>query len=339
MTIHLVADHNGTLAAFNQWHMALLDGAIENGNNFRLRRTDVWFRQLRSNDGRLHLEFWVGETEQSAAVQINAPSAPGTANGLSGIGQDSHLRRFLLRQGSLNKNNVSGRINENDFALRTGIETVPVTGIEKVVRRQWHIVTPIDNVTSGEIQAATAHFVERCWDARRWDPNGEYERGITNLLRRGERGGSYQVTPNLTPYEVHLIQGEVWLALSKIVEPNNIPMRKERHALGYEVDAVIGEGPGQILLEIKTSTSAADIYCGVGQLSIYPRLMNFLITFPRILLVPDNPIPAPLIKAVQDCKVRLHRYRRESVAGVIFSRGFLAELGVPNRTLKNIRTF
>jgi hypothetical protein len=62
-----------------------------------------------------------------------------------------------------------------------------------------------------------------------------------------------------------------------------------------------------LLLEIKTDTTATDVYTGIGQLILYPKLLGWLSGHRRVLLLPRSP-REPLIAAVGECGVELHSY-------------------------------
>jgi hypothetical protein len=75
----------------------------------------------------------------------------------------------------------------------------------------------------------------------------------------------------------------------------------------FEVDGEIETQTEKLLLEIKTDSTAADIYTGIGQLILYPKLLPRLSGHRRILLLPRSP-SEPLVAAIRECGVELHSY-------------------------------
>lgn len=71
-----------------------------------------------------------------------------------------------------------------------------------------------------------------------------------------------QATDAVPEKEIFRLRGEVWLALRGIVERSGLQLVKLRHDAGYEVDGIIFAESSNILIEIKTRASAADIYEG-----------------------------------------------------------------------------
>ncbi|WP_234837451.1 hypothetical protein [Sinorhizobium meliloti] len=85
-----------------------------------------------------------------------------------------------------------------------------------------------------------------------------------------------------------------------------------------------------ILIEIKTSASAADIYEGVGLLVLYSRMLD-LSDHRRILLLPSKP-SATLLSAVEAEGLMISTYdvtMDGKAARVDFSDAFLSECGLP----------
>ena len=118
---------------------------------------------------------------------------------------------------------------------------------------------------------------------------------------------------------------------SCILAAKSITYRKWQHPCGYEIDMVIDrEGAPPLLLELKTETSAADLYTGVGQLYLYRRLFSRLKDHSPVLLVPDG-LQDELRSAVEGCGVAVHSYRfvAEGNDGhAVFSPEFLDLCGI-----------
>ena len=325
-------------AAFVAWHDLLREGAVQEGKIFRLPQERVSFRQLRSDPLHLRLEFWVNHSEH-AAVQINEPRSSGSENPLSGIGVGEDGRRFLLRQADLQKNKASDRIRGTEFAQRTCIPIAPVMVNGSPAKRQWHIVTPLDGLSAGAIRDATADFVDRCWTARSWGSAvADDQQRLATLFASGETGGWYFFTPDPTPRAVLRAQGEVWQELDRVLASYSIKIQKPRPARRYEVDAEILAAGGALLVEIKTGITPADIYGGIGQLMVYPILLQGLSKHARILLLPGRP-PNALAGAVRECGIELHWFRIErqlQTTRVRFSKDFLSRCGIPSDAIERL---
>lgn len=264
-----------------------------------------------------------------AAVQLNEPAAPGSENALTGIGEDPDGFLYLLRQADLHENRMSGRIRGGEFAKRTGLAPVAVTVGRRLARRQWYVVTTLDSGRA--IRAETADFVSRCWSARTGGKGVARDRArLADLFGKPERGGWHELPPNPFPRAALRAQGYVYEALEEVLSADGIPIGKPRHADGYEVDAVIGTPNGPLLVEIKTTTSPADVYCGVGQLTLYPLVLPDLARHTRVLLLPGEARPA-LVAALRGADVELHHYRlnrRRRRPDIRFSAIFLRRCGV-----------
>ena len=324
--------------AFDVWRAALLEKGERDGALWRLPEQRIVFRnQSDSRSERLGSRTALGTDPIGSywAVQINEADTPGDANVTSGIALDEKGAAFLIRQGRLNSP-VAGNspILEDEFRRLTGLKPTPVLkGHTSGKKREWYVVTRLD-VTADEIRDATGRFVDHCALARL-----SYAEADGNLpdttpidgLGRDEDGGSYTVRARkaLEPREVRRLQGEVWQALASLLRATGIAIDKPRHAAGYEVDAVVAAPGGALLVEIKTGNSAADVYGGMGQLQLYPRLLPKLGDHELVLLLPSLPQTA-LVKAILECEVRLYTYRLATIAGgkVEFDEAFLRECGL-----------
>lgn len=220
---------------------------------------------------------------------------------------DIRERRYIIRQGMLTGNPPSDRIDEAEFRRRTGLNPSTVTVGGKPATKEWHIVACLDGCSEAAIRESTAEFVRRCWNARTFGRQAADDQiRLTNLFGRSERGGWYDVDPALTPTRVLRVQGYVYECLDKVLRASGIAI-KPRHAANYEVDGTIDAPAGPILVEIKTGVSAADVYCGVGQLNLYPVVLPDLATHARILLLPGKPTKH-LADALETCGIELHHY-------------------------------
>lgn len=325
--------------AFGTWRSALLDAGIRDGALWRLPEQRIVFRnQADSRSDRLGRRTALGTDPTGGywAVQINEADTPGDANVTSGIAIDEQGTPFLIRQGRLNSP-VTGNphILEAEFQRLTGLEPTPVLrGDTSGKKREWHVVTRLD-VDAEEIRDATGRFVDRCALARlrAAEAGGELpDTAPVEGLGRDEEAESYTIgaLDAVDARMVRRLQGEVWQQLASLLRSAGIAIDKPRHAAGYEVDAVIAAPDGALLVEIKTGSSAADVYGGMGQLQLYPRLLPRLGGHQLVLLLPALPQPA-LVEAIRECGVRLHTYRRlssEADAEVKFEDEFLRLCGL-----------
>jgi len=324
--------------AFDVWRAALLEEGVRDGALWRLPEQRIVFRnQPDSRSERLGSRTSLGTDPTGSywAVQINEAETPGDANVTSGIAVDERGAAFLIRQGRLNSP-VAGNspILEDEFRRLTGLKPTPMRkGDTSGKKREWHVVTRLD-VGADEIRDATGRFVDHCALARlRYaEADGDLpDTAPVDGLGRDEDAGSYTLgaREGQEPREVRRLQGEVWQALAMLLRATGTVIDKPRHAAGYEVDAVVAAPGGALLVEIKTGNSAADVYGGMGQLQLYPKLLPNLGDHELVLLLPALPRPA-LVEAIGECAVRLHTYRQPTTAGgtVEFDEDFLRLCGL-----------
>ena len=325
-------------SAFDRWRDALLEKGLRDGFLWRLPEQRIVFRnQPDSRSERLGSRTALGTDPTGTywAVQINEAGTPGDANVTSGIAVDERGSVFLIRQGRLNMP-VAGKgpILEDEFRRLTGLQPIPVlNGDTSGKKREWYVVTRLD-VGANEIRDATGRFVDHCALARlrHAEVNGDLpDTTPINEVSRDEDAGSYTVGAReaLEEREVRRLQGEVWQALASLLRSNNIAIDKPRHAAGYEVDAVVAAPAGALLIEIKTGNLAADVYSGMGQLQLYPKLLPKLGEHKLVLLLPNLPQPA-LVEAIAKCDVHLHTYSLPTSAGKMaeFDENFLRLCGL-----------
>jgi hypothetical protein len=324
--------------AFDVWRAALIEEGVRDGALWRLPEQRIVFR----NQPDRHSEYLGPRTSLGTdttgrywAVQINEADTPGDANVTSGIAVDDQGATFLIRQGRLNSPvAATNPILEAEFRLLTGLEPTPVrNGDTSGKKREWHVVTRLD-VGNDEIRDSTGRFVDRCALARlRYaETDGDMpDTAPIDGFGRDEGADSFTVGARraLESREVRRLQGEVWQALASRLRAAGIAIDKPRHAAGYEVDAVVASPGGALLIEIKTGHSAADIYGGMGQLQLYPKLLPRLGAHKLVLLLPGRPRPV-LAEAIEACDVRLHAYRLPtSTGGVVeFDEDFLRLCGL-----------
>jgi len=211
-------------------------------------------------------------------------------------------------------------------------------GVSKA-RKEWHVVARLDGRSDAAILNDTAEFVRRCWNARIFGLKAADDQArLAALFGRAERGGWYDVDPALLPKRVLKVQGYVSECLAAVLEESGISLDKPRHAANYEVDGTVDAPGGPLLIEIKTGVSAADVYCGVGQLTVYPIVLPDLAAHAKILLLPGKPGP-DLVKALEGCGVELHSYelkRGRRRATALFAAAFLRRCGVPDQRIADL---
>jgi len=300
---HLLTDPDQIHEDFAIWRNAMEQHGHKRGSLWWLPEERIYFR-IEGNKFRLGLD----PTGENWTVELNEPRQ-GTENPLSGLARDSGGRRYFLRQGRLHENAQSARIETSEFEERTGLRPADVTISGSPAKRSWFIVTPLDG-SSTDICRNTAAFVDRCNLARNPDAavtaKHDYER-LTELFGKPEQGGQISGQPIINFNQRRRIQGEVWQELQARLKVDGRDLVKPRHARGFEVDGEIETKAGKLLLEIKTEATAADVYAGIGQLIVYPKLLPRLSGHRCILLLPGSPSGA-LIKAIGECGIELHRY-------------------------------
>ncbi len=245
--------------------------------------------------------FAEGRRGKDWIVEINPPRSPKREDGLSTIAIDRLKRRWLLRQGTLHENQVSERIDGDRFRELTGLKSVHVSDAE----REWYPVERLDFAAATPL--GSLEFVARCALARSGGSN--LPAVEVELFGAPEIAQSYTVPASKTSErEVRRKQGEVWEALEKLARKKEGELRKPRHAKGYEVDGLLRQGSKSFLIEIKTTTAAADIYTGVGQLLLYREIIPQLADAEMVLLLPDE-INELFSNALSSHSIRILTYR------------------------------
>ena len=129
---------------------------------------------------------------------------------------------------------------------------------------------------------------------------------LADLYAVDEVGGTYVVGAKEAAEAqlVHKLQGEVWIRLAALLREEGISIKKPRHAAGYSVDAEIVNGNRQLLVEIKSNSTAGDIHSAIGQLQIYRKLLPRLSGHVPVLLLPKLP-QSVIVKAIRECGIEL----------------------------------
>lgn len=241
---------------------------------------------------------------------------------LTMLAENETGNRFLLREGWLKANSISRAVRA-DFSKYSGLEPVAVTLKDgSVSRRDWYLVAALGK-EQAPIRDQTVDFILACAQARIIAGRAGADDNGMNAPRFGkdERGRIYRTTAYSGERDVIALQGYVWEALKKILGKRLTKNTKT----GYCADGVIGDI--SVLLEIKTGTSARDVYEGAGQLILYPSVLDLPHCTKPILLTPDLPIiSAALRSALQSRNIEHFTYSlgvlgREPV--VKFSEAFL----------------
>ena len=235
----------------------------------------------------------------NSTVKIVRPKAHRKDKGPDTIlATDDAGRRFLLRAGSLTQNRVSGFI-KDDFAELTGLTHVPLMVDGLQAKDRWYVVADL-GATPAEIVKQAADFSNACSRARTYAgdrrPFEDQEDANSSRPTYGmdEKGRITKRRTSGGTAEVRELQGFVHEALKQIVGEG---LRKPKRN-GYCVDGMIE--PANLLLEIKTGTSAHCIYEGVGQLLLYPGLIGIEGGPEKALLIPDQRPLKPVMTAALD---------------------------------------
>ena len=339
----LIDNQTVTEYRYEEWVESLVESAQQ-------KSPKTWYLEdeclrIRCKD-RYHTSLTYGIKDFRTTVEINCPIKSGNANYVTGVAKDDKGRIYLLRQGRLKAQgnnskslgNPSVDISGNEFRIRTGLVPLELVKVESGPRnREWYIVAVLDKCSyeteegqNTRIMQETAEFVRCCENARRWSGSNageEEDRRVTHELRvSGESAAPYVrgERPATSPKMIRQLQGEVWEALNRELRQNNKDLEKLKSDLGYEVDGIIRTRDQSLLLEIKSHSSAADVYEGVGQLMLYRKLFPSLKEHHPVLLLPQRP-QLPLAEAVERLGIQIETYEwcGPSESQVTFSSSFL----------------
>ncbi|EJB02290.1 hypothetical protein Rleg9DRAFT_7323 [Rhizobium leguminosarum bv. trifolii WSM597] len=287
---------------FLAWHAMLKRGEKTGRNTWYFPSHDIRVQiGPRLVDDVPVARFGRGRIGRDWIVEINPPVIPGKENGLTTVALDNFGRRWLLRQGVLHANGVSGRIDGQVFEEKTRLSGLLI----EEATRTWYAVEILDS-PEGSQPLGTLEFVTRCASAR----TGEISPAQHAVERYGpaELSASYTLRASQSAErEVTRKQGIVWQDLFHRVQSAGGTLTKPKHALGYEVDAYVCIGSHRLLIEIKTTTAAADVYAGVGQLMIYPGLIAEVAGAKKLLMLPGE-IAIPVAETVASCGITIVRY-------------------------------
>ena len=262
--------------SYHRWSQAILNSPIPNENGMRLRR-----------NGLNVMLAPTGDDESSLSVQF-----PGTnANKRTAIGVGGQFG-FLLCQSY--KGGLGGGIR----SPLDGLEQVHLR-IEGPKNRKWHVVADL-NQEPEDIALQTTRTA-LIWVGRHVAPLPQRKDGA-EMLNTGPAEGAAEKRGVIvrTARDVQVFDkrhAEVWNYLKKEAEKRGLTCKKSK-GNGFETDIVVCSKARSVLLEIKISAAKADIYCAIGQLTVYPRVIGGLGKCCRVLLVPEKPASAllPILK-------------------------------------------
>lgn len=225
-------------------------------------------------------------------VEINPPKVGKNTNVQGVFATDNDGRRWILHQGRLKI--PSHQITPEEFIRLSGRTPVTVLFADGE-ERPYHKVACIDEKPRA-IQSQVAAFVALCGQVRDLAAGKTPRpRGFDKILDwenllKPEATGAYDVAKRkaTTGYRLH---GDIWEALSTALKTLKRPHANERVGQ-YGPDLYTIEAP-HLLFEFKSQVRPKDIFEGVGQLSIYERLLGQ--DYRKILVVPRG-----MAKALSD---------------------------------------
>ena len=321
MRFKIVLDTKTTRSVFNEWRESLMDGAIREGNLWRQPSEQFVFRNQHQNTKAVlghRTALGVDPTGTDWVVQIHESKTPGDQQVWTAVAENQERQRYIVRQGRLHANRVTQYVDLETFRKYAGLEPIRIKHGAAESTEKWYIVTPL-GISGDEVRRHTARFVDACERARaavRGDLVCDDLERAAELEGAEEKGGHILLGGKAAtdPKYVWRLQGEVWQQLFMQTKKSGGSMRKVRHSGGYEIDAEIVNKKRKLLVEIKTSTSAHDVYTGVGQLMLYARLFDSLKNHRPVLLVPRE-VSKYLLEAIRQCDVAFHTYQIEEVGG------------------------
>jgi len=306
--IELLANQPQADRAYRRWVDALIAGSTPDNKGWVIDGTGVLFSNYGHGEpGTIEDQVMLG-VDSSAGNGIVKIVRPVTAeqdrHKLTVAGRDENGSISLLREGWLKKNRLSTAVRER-FSALSGLSPVPLSVAGRPSNRYWYVVANTDDAPD-DIVAQTVAFTNACSLAR-WRAGGrltaETEEADTFRLGMDEKGRVKKVKIKGGAREVEELQGYVSEALKTLI---GSPMTKPT-LNGYAVDAMISEA--NLLIEIKTGTSAHDIYEAVGQLALYPSLISLPGGLNPILLIPTAPALRPhLAAALAKASIEVHCY-------------------------------
>lgn len=326
--ISLLTDQKEADRLFDRWASAMIGGSSAVGQGWAIEGSGVTFSNYGDGrPGRIRNSVMLGIDTSlgNGVVKIVRPAVAQADKGkLTAIGRNDRGHAVLLRQGWLKQNPLSRAVRE-DFASLTGLKPILTTPGRRTPR-DWYLVADLD-VASSQIVEQTAAFANACARARS-KAGGAVAAPTQDDYRLGldEKGRIKKVTITGGTRDVIDLQGYVHEALKSHVGTG---MSKPTRG-GFAADAMIEAAA--LLIEIKTGVSAHDVYEAVGQLALYPSLLNLPSGLDPILLIPvDPPLRPQLAAALASEGIDVFFYSVGLLGKkpkIRFSRKFLARCGV-----------
>lgn len=310
--MQLVGNQSQCDAAFRHWADTLTANAKQVDGGWHIEGDGVYFTNYgHGQPGEITNQIMLGYDPDtgSSAVKIVTPKGVRADNGPTTVlAVDDDGRSHLLREGRLQPNKISGFIKDH-FEELTGLRPIRLTvdGVES--ERRYYVVADLSSDPK-TILGQTAAFANACTRARSLagggtspglDPVGDRKRPTYGADEKGSIV-SYEIIGGSK--EFIRLQGYVYEEIKKIFGAD---LTKPGEG-GYCVDGMIE--PANLLIEIKTGTSAQCIYEAVGQLLLYPKLTGIKTHPAQALLIPESPTLNPKISAaVTSLGILIFTYR------------------------------
>jgi hypothetical protein len=227
-----------------------------------------------------------GSFRSNIIVEINQPPSGIDTNLQAVFARDGQERMWLMHQGRMS---VSGsRVTEADFISATGLKPKVVTFSDGSTA-EYHKVALL-NGPAASLQESLGAFIAQCARARTFklaagaplpnlDHTQDWERGF-----RPETIGTYEIKAREAAIAERQ-HGEIQRALAAELSGRQTPHSNDRVGQ-YGPDLyTYGSGP-KVLFEIKSGTTANDVFAAVGQLHIYDRLLGG--GYRKVLVLPKG---------------------------------------------------
>jgi hypothetical protein len=303
--VEIVTSQHECNQAFRAWTDALTGHSTLTDFGWIINGSGVAFTNYgHGAHGEITTQLMLGfdpDTGYSIVKIVQPKAARGDKGPITVLGRQSSGRLLLLREGRLTGSPLSRLVVDEDFAELSGLIEVPLVVAGNRSERHWYVVAELD-ATPSEIVAQTAAFAIACTRARN-SAGGGKPRLVDKDEDTGrptygldEKGGVTKHKRGGGIIEVTQMQGYVYKALKKIL--GRVLRKRKRN--GYCVDGMIE--PANVLIEIKTGTSAHCVYEGVGQLRLYPKLIGLVSNPTPVLLIPDNRPLRPAMVAALDAE-------------------------------------
>ncbi|TBE26565.1 hypothetical protein ELH05_01135 [Rhizobium ruizarguesonis] len=296
---------------FQTWIRYLVENAERSSNDFEVTTGEFQFTSSISQ-GKLASKLRLS-ADGPWLVEINQTKLSSSSASLSAIAKDNTGRAYLLRRGRLQSNGRDKGVTETIFAARSGLPSVSLSKDDgSITDDTWYVVAALSEAVDIVI-ATTAQFVRACARAREADLTETEKPPVpAYFVSTVESGGSYLMrAQTFSERTIRRMHGDVWQHLWKRLNELGVNLIKCRHPLGYEIDGVFQLKDGrEILIEIKTDSSASSIHAAVGQLHLYPALMPRLKNTSKYLLLPSPP-DRDLVKAIEDLGISVYTYAAE----------------------------